>query len=118
MHVIKSVFFDILQKVREPFLEAVKLTLGDRYTEYMANVYALTIDFILKGLRDGYQDNNHPIDVRTQNNRPPQIIVSSHPVEVDYLESVQRHSIIKADFDMGKALPGNGKENDTKGDNH
>lgn len=42
------------QKIREPFLEAVKITLGDRYTEYMANVYSVTIDFILESLTEGY----------------------------------------------------------------
>lgn len=51
-----------MQKVRQPFLEAVKITLGDRYTPYMENVYTLTIDFILDSLVEGYiEDTSLPI---------------------------------------------------------
>ncbi|KAJ8308126.1 hypothetical protein KUTeg_013000, partial [Tegillarca granosa] len=46
----------VTEKIRKPFLEAVQLTLGDRYTDYMSNVYGITIDFILKGVVDGYKE--------------------------------------------------------------
>ncbi|KAF0297944.1 Neuroglobin [Amphibalanus amphitrite] len=42
-------------KIRTPFLEAVKLTLGDAYTENMDNIYQLTIDLILKTLVEGFE---------------------------------------------------------------
>lgn len=48
---------DNFLKIRQPFLDAVKITLGDRYTDYMENVYTLTINFILQGLMDGYMDD-------------------------------------------------------------
>lgn len=58
----KCSYYFLLQKVRQPFLEAVKITLGDRYTPYMENVYTLTIDFILDGLVEGYmEDSSLPI---------------------------------------------------------
>ncbi|XP_069118263.1 neuroglobin-like isoform X2 [Argopecten irradians] len=60
-------------KIREPFIEAVKITLGDRYTEYMSNVYEITIDFILKSLEDGFLDNNNPVEQK--------IIVTDHSKE-------------------------------------
>lgn len=51
-----------MQKVRQPFLEAVKITLGDRYTPYIENVYTLTIDFIIDSLVEGYmEDTSLPI---------------------------------------------------------
>lgn len=50
------------KKVRQPFLEAVKITLGDRYTPYIENVYTLTIDFIIDSLVEGYmEDTSLPI---------------------------------------------------------
>ncbi|OWF35175.1 neuroglobin-like [Mizuhopecten yessoensis] len=61
------------RKIREPFIEAVKITLGDRYTDYMANVYEITIDFILKALEDGFLDNNNPVEQK--------IIVTDHSTE-------------------------------------
>ena len=35
----------------------MKITLGDRYTDYMANVYTVTIDFILDSLMEGYVED-------------------------------------------------------------
>ncbi|XP_062621642.1 uncharacterized protein LOC134283210, partial [Saccostrea cucullata] len=52
-------------KIKEPFLEAVKITLGDRYTDYMANVYTKTIDFILVTLRSGYLDKNQCYELQS-----------------------------------------------------
>lgn len=48
-----------LQKIKIPFLEAVKITLGDRYTDYMATVYTITIDFVLDSLVEGYTDDTY-----------------------------------------------------------
>ncbi|XP_052105313.1 cytoglobin-1-like [Mytilus californianus] len=45
------------KKIKQPFLEAVKITLGDRYTDYMATVYTITIDFVLDSLVEGYTDD-------------------------------------------------------------
>lgn len=39
----------------------------------MKNVYEITINFILKGLENGYLDNNHPTEHT--------IIVTYHPTE-------------------------------------
>lgn len=58
------IFFPF-QKIKEPFLEAVKITLGDRYTDYMANVYTKTIDFILNALSNGYLDNNQCYELQS-----------------------------------------------------
>ena len=44
-----------MQKIRAPFLESVKMTLGDAYTENMDNIYQLTIDLILKTLVEGFE---------------------------------------------------------------
>lgn len=52
-------------KIKEPFLEAVKITLGDRYTDYMANVYTKTIDFILSALSHGYLDKNQCYELQS-----------------------------------------------------
>jgi hypothetical protein len=45
-----------LQNIREPFLEAVKITLGDRYTENMESIYKVAITFILQTMTDGIDD--------------------------------------------------------------
>ncbi|XP_063429075.1 cytoglobin-1-like isoform X2 [Mytilus trossulus] len=47
------------KKIKIPFLEAVKITLGDRYTDYMATVYTITIDFVLDSLVEGYTDETY-----------------------------------------------------------
>ncbi|XP_033231911.1 neuroglobin-like [Belonocnema kinseyi] len=41
-------------KIEAPFLEAVKMTLDDRYTENVENIYKLTIKFIIQTLIDGF----------------------------------------------------------------
>ncbi|CAB3255989.1 unnamed protein product [Arctia plantaginis] len=43
-------------KVEEPFLQAAKTTLGDRYTPNIENLYKLTIKFILENLVKGYEE--------------------------------------------------------------
>ncbi|XP_076321792.1 neuroglobin-like [Tachypleus tridentatus] len=40
--------------IEDPFLTAVKETLGDRYTENMENIYKITIRFILETLSEGF----------------------------------------------------------------
>ncbi|KAL7645561.1 UNVERIFIED_CONTAM: hypothetical protein RMT77_003947 [Armadillidium vulgare] len=41
-------------KIERPFLEAVKLTLDERYTENIEKVYKITIHFILETVIEGY----------------------------------------------------------------
>ena len=45
-----------MQTIRDPFLEAVRVTLGDRYTENMQNIYTIAITFILQSLVEGIED--------------------------------------------------------------
>lgn len=47
---------DNFMKIREPFLEAVKITLGDRYTENMESIYKVAITYILQTLCDGMEE--------------------------------------------------------------
>nr|AJO70031.1 neuroglobin isoform 1 [Cherax cainii]AJO70032.1 neuroglobin isoform 2 [Cherax cainii] len=42
-------------KIEIPFLEAVRLTLDDRYTENMDNIYRITIKFLLETVVEGYE---------------------------------------------------------------
>lgn len=44
------------QKIEQPFLQAAKTTLGDRYTPNIENLYKITIKFILENLVKGYED--------------------------------------------------------------
>ncbi|XP_022196829.1 neuroglobin [Nilaparvata lugens] len=41
-------------RIEKPFLEAVKMTLGDRYTENVENIYQITIKLIIETLEKGY----------------------------------------------------------------
>ncbi|XP_076443112.1 myoglobin-like [Babylonia areolata] len=41
-------------KIKDPFLEAVKTTLGDRYTENMETIYKVAITFVLQTLTESY----------------------------------------------------------------
>ena len=70
-----------LQKIKEPFLEAVKITLGDRYTDYMANVYTKTIDFILSALSHGYLDKNQCYELQSTKSPVTSALQTSHPGE-------------------------------------
>ncbi|XP_059148296.1 neuroglobin-like isoform X2 [Physella acuta] len=55
--------------IKEPFLEAVRVTLGDRYTDNMQNIYTIAITFILQTLKDGMDEalggSAHTSDVRS-----------------------------------------------------
>ncbi|KAK7074044.1 hypothetical protein SK128_010114 [Halocaridina rubra] len=42
-------------KIESPFLEAVRLTLGDRYTDNMDNIYRITIKFLIETVIRGYE---------------------------------------------------------------
>ncbi|XP_071528381.1 neuroglobin-like [Panulirus ornatus] len=42
-------------KIEHPFLEAVRLTLGDRYTDNMDNIYRITIKFLIETVVKGYE---------------------------------------------------------------
>ncbi|CAG9788421.1 unnamed protein product [Diatraea saccharalis] len=44
-------------KIEQPFLQAAKTTLGDRYTPNIENIYKLTIKFILENLVIGYKES-------------------------------------------------------------
>ncbi|XP_012546380.1 neuroglobin-like [Bombyx mandarina] len=44
-------------KIEQPFLQAAKTTLGERYTANVENIYKLTIKFILENLVKGYEDS-------------------------------------------------------------
>ncbi|XP_049875490.1 neuroglobin-like [Pectinophora gossypiella] len=44
-------------KIEQPFLEAAKTTLGDRYTPNIENIYKITIRFILENLVIGYEES-------------------------------------------------------------
>ncbi|XP_074596893.1 neuroglobin-like [Brevipalpus obovatus] len=45
---------EIFWRIEKPFLQAVKDTLEDRYTENMENIYKITVHFILETLIDGW----------------------------------------------------------------
>lgn len=49
----------MLQKIERPFLDAVKTTLGDRYTENVENIYKVTIKFIIETLIKGFDNANN-----------------------------------------------------------
>ncbi|KAH9509054.1 hypothetical protein Btru_048904 [Bulinus truncatus] len=42
--------------VKEPFLEAVRVTLGDRYTDNMQNIYTIAITYVLQTLQEGMEE--------------------------------------------------------------
>lgn len=50
--------FLVLQKIESPFLDAVKTTLGDRYTENVENIYKITIKLIIESLVNGYNSSS------------------------------------------------------------
>ncbi|CAG9583417.1 unnamed protein product [Danaus chrysippus] len=51
-----SFFTYVRHKIKQPFLEAAKTTLGERYTPNIENIYKLTIRFILENLVKGYEE--------------------------------------------------------------
>lgn len=48
-----------LQRIETPFLEAVQMTLGDRYTQNVENIYKITIKFIIETLIKGFDNANN-----------------------------------------------------------
>jgi hypothetical protein len=46
----------LFQRIERPFLEAVQMTLGDRYTENIESIYKVTIKFIIETLVRGYEE--------------------------------------------------------------
>lgn len=44
----------LLQKIEKPFLDAVKETLDERYTDNIEEIYKITVRFILETLIAGY----------------------------------------------------------------
>lgn len=59
----------------------MKITLGDRYTDYMANVYTKTIDFILSALSHGYLDKNQCYELQSTKSPVTSALQTSHPGE-------------------------------------
>ncbi|XP_060071855.1 globin-5-like [Ylistrum balloti] len=49
---------ELFWAIEIPFLEAVKITLGDRYSENMDTIYKITIKFVLQTMVDGYDTSN------------------------------------------------------------
>ncbi|XP_069118264.1 neuroglobin-like [Argopecten irradians] len=49
---------DMFWAIEVPFLEAVKITLGDRYSDNMDKIYRITIKFVLQTMVDGYDTSN------------------------------------------------------------
>ncbi|GFS08611.1 neuroglobin [Elysia marginata] len=47
---------DNFMQMKEPFLEAVRVTLGDRYTDNMQTIYTIAITFILSTLIEGIKE--------------------------------------------------------------
>ncbi|XP_064603211.1 globin, major polymeric component P1-like isoform X2 [Liolophura sinensis] len=45
---------NLFWNMEQPFLDAIKLTLGDAYTESIEEIYKLAIKFILQSLKDGF----------------------------------------------------------------
>jgi hypothetical protein len=46
--------FLLLQRIEKPFLDAVRTTLGDRYTDNVDIIYQATIKFIIDTLMAGF----------------------------------------------------------------
>lgn len=53
------IFFLLFQRIESPFLEAVQMTLGDRYTQNVENIYKITIKFIIETLVKGFDNANN-----------------------------------------------------------
>ena len=45
----------MFQNMEQPFLEAIRIILGDRYSDQMDVIYQLSIKFILNNLQKGFQ---------------------------------------------------------------
>lgn len=50
------IFLVFTQKIRNPFLEAVKMTLGDRYTENIESIYKVSINLVIETLVEGFEE--------------------------------------------------------------
>ncbi|ESO86862.1 hypothetical protein LOTGIDRAFT_128314 [Lottia gigantea] len=48
---------ELFWEIEQPFLDSVKLTLGDRYTDNMDSIYKITIKFILENLIKGMKNS-------------------------------------------------------------
>jgi len=46
---------ELFWKIRNPFLEAVKMTLGDRYTENIESIYQVSINLVIETLIEGFE---------------------------------------------------------------
>ena len=49
---MRTIIVCIFQRIEEPFLDAVKITLSDRYTDNMDAIYRLLIKFILQTMNE------------------------------------------------------------------
>lgn len=50
---------EYFRKIKGPFLESVKMTLGDRYTDNIENIYQVSINLIIETLIEGYEKGNN-----------------------------------------------------------
>ena len=81
----------VLQKIEEPFLLAVKETLGDRFTVSMAQTYREAIRFILTTVSNGFREaaaKNATADITADmmTHRSPQVEPEQKTLETDAAE--------------------------------
>ncbi|CAG2164150.1 unnamed protein product, partial [Oppiella nova] len=57
-HKVPGFHKEYFWKIESPFLEAVKETLDERYTENMETIYKIIIKFILQTLVEGYENSS------------------------------------------------------------
>jgi len=57
-HKVPGFHKEYFWKIETPFLEAVKETLDERYTENMETIYKIIIKFILQTLVEGYENSS------------------------------------------------------------
>ncbi|KAL8613617.1 hypothetical protein ACOMHN_022036 [Nucella lapillus] len=53
---LKGFSSELFWKIQDPFLGAVKITLGDRYTENMEAIYKVALTFVLQTMMEGMEE--------------------------------------------------------------
>ncbi|KAF0771713.1 neuroglobin-like [Aphis craccivora] len=87
-----------MNKIEVPFLEAVKTTLGDRFTENIETIYKITIKLIIETLIKGYTEaaeSNYLIMVLLQQSLRERLVafVSICPETLDGDQSVYKRIV-------------------------
>lgn len=72
----------MLQRIEKPFLEAVRTTLGDRYTDNVDTIYQTAIKFIIESLCVGFDKAEH--NPKLANATPPAHVGSVGPSWVNH----------------------------------